>query len=68
MKGDCVDDWGQVGVEIELSDFGDAQTAIAVIGTLGGVSDRAVLKDFGRGNDVRLRTAARSALKRLPVN
>lgn len=42
-------------------------SAIAAVGTLGGASDRAMLDEFGRNSDVRLRTAARSALKRLPV-
>jgi len=40
-------------------------SALAAIGTLGDKSDRALLERFASSSDVRLRTAARSALGRL---
>jgi len=44
---------------------GATQAAIAAVGTLGDVSDRPMLDDLVRSSDIRLRTAARSAIKRL---
>jgi len=40
-------------------------SAVAAVGTLGEPADRAVLEGYARSDDVRLRTAAVSALKRL---